>query len=334
MTASPLWTPSPDRVAAAQMTAFARHVADKHGLDLPDYEALYRWSIADKEAFWTELWDYCGVIAETRGDRVLVDADKMPGRALLSRCPAELRREPAAAPGRHPGPPVLGRGQGQARPDLPGALRPGQPPRPGAAGTRRQAGRPGRRAAAQYAGGRCGDAGGDVGRCGVVVGVAGFRRPGRARPLRPDRAGRPVLLRRLFLQRQAIPDRRQGARDHGADPQPEGDRGRAADRPAGDPGRRRHAARRLRCPLHGHRHRLRAAAVRPSPLYHVLQRHDRRAEVHRPPGRRRPAAAPQGASPAQRRPARRPRLLLHHARLDDVELAGLWPRQRGDAAAL
>ena len=79
MTVSPLWTPSPDRVAAAQMTAFARRVADKHGLELPDYEALYRWSIADKEAFWTEIWDYCGVIAETRGDRVLVDGDKMPG---------------------------------------------------------------------------------------------------------------------------------------------------------------------------------------------------------------------------------------------------------------
>ena len=79
MTVSPLWTPSPDRVAAAQLTAFARRVADRHGLELPDYEALYRWSIADKEAFWTELWDFCGVIAETRGDRVLVDADKMPG---------------------------------------------------------------------------------------------------------------------------------------------------------------------------------------------------------------------------------------------------------------
>ncbi len=65
---SPLWTPSPDRVAAANMTAFKDRVAAEHGVDLPDYAALYDWSIANMEAFWTAIWDECGVIAETRGD--------------------------------------------------------------------------------------------------------------------------------------------------------------------------------------------------------------------------------------------------------------------------
>jgi acetoacetyl-CoA synthetase len=32
-----------------------------------------------KEDFWTAIWDICGVLAETRGDRILVDGDKMPG---------------------------------------------------------------------------------------------------------------------------------------------------------------------------------------------------------------------------------------------------------------
>jgi len=42
-------------------------------------DQLYAWSIDEMEAFWTALWDECGVIAETRGPRVLVDGDKMPG---------------------------------------------------------------------------------------------------------------------------------------------------------------------------------------------------------------------------------------------------------------
>jgi acetoacetyl-CoA synthetase len=78
-TDAPLWTPSPERVAAAQMTAFKERIAATYGVDLPDYESLWRWSVDTMEAFWTELWDVAGVVAETRGDRVLVDRDRMPG---------------------------------------------------------------------------------------------------------------------------------------------------------------------------------------------------------------------------------------------------------------
>src|SRR3546814_14235629 len=44
--------------------------------------------------------------------------------------------------------------------------------------------------------------------------------------------------------------------------------------------------------------------------------------------------SPEGAHPALRREARRPRLLLHHLWLDDVELADLGAGFPGDAAAL
>ena len=76
---TPLWAPSPDRVAAAQMTQFMARVADRRGLTLTGYADLYDWSVRDMPAFWTELWDFCDVVAETRGDRALVDAGKMPG---------------------------------------------------------------------------------------------------------------------------------------------------------------------------------------------------------------------------------------------------------------
>ena len=79
MTTQPLWTPSPERIAGANLTAFIARVAKRRGLVLADYAALRDWSVADPAAFWSEVWDECGVIAETRGDRALVDGDRMPG---------------------------------------------------------------------------------------------------------------------------------------------------------------------------------------------------------------------------------------------------------------
>ncbi len=79
---------------------------------------------------------------------------------------------------------------------------------------------------------------------------------------------------------------------------------------------------------------IRARAVQSPALHHVLQRHDRRAQMHRARPGRHAAAASQGTSPAFRREAGRPRVLLHHLRLDDVELAGLGPGLGRHLAAL
>ncbi len=70
----PLWIPSPDRVAAANMTRFIERVNSRHGLKIADYDALYQWSIEHKENFWCMVWDFCGIVGE-RGERVLVDGD-------------------------------------------------------------------------------------------------------------------------------------------------------------------------------------------------------------------------------------------------------------------
>ncbi len=75
---APLWTPSPQRVADANITAFSRRVESRHRVALPDYDALWRWSIDHPEDFWREVWDDAGVIG-TPGRRVLVDGDRMPG---------------------------------------------------------------------------------------------------------------------------------------------------------------------------------------------------------------------------------------------------------------
>ena len=73
-----LWQPSPERVAQANLTAFAATLSARHGEDLSAYPRLWRWSVDHKWDFWRAVWDYAGVIGEP-GDRVLQDADRMPG---------------------------------------------------------------------------------------------------------------------------------------------------------------------------------------------------------------------------------------------------------------
>lgn len=78
----PLWTPSAERVAASNMTAFMAHLTARHGVRFADYAALHAWSVEHLEAFWDAVWDFCGVVGE-KGGRILADADKMPGAAFF-----------------------------------------------------------------------------------------------------------------------------------------------------------------------------------------------------------------------------------------------------------
>jgi acetoacetyl-CoA synthetase len=77
--AKPLWQPTPEAVAGSNMTAFMRAVHGRYGVDVRDYASLQRWSVEHLEDFWAALWDFAGVIAETRGETVLADRDRMPG---------------------------------------------------------------------------------------------------------------------------------------------------------------------------------------------------------------------------------------------------------------
>jgi acetoacetyl-CoA synthetase len=74
-----LWEPSAERIENANVTAFRRAVEQQWNVNLPDYAALHDFSIAELEKFWVSVRDFCDVRAESWGDRVLVDGDKMPG---------------------------------------------------------------------------------------------------------------------------------------------------------------------------------------------------------------------------------------------------------------
>jgi acetoacetyl-CoA synthetase len=77
--AGPMWTPSPERIAASALTAFMAEVKADWGVEFRDYAALHRWSVSELEQFWSSVWRFCGVIGARNGSPAVVDADKMPG---------------------------------------------------------------------------------------------------------------------------------------------------------------------------------------------------------------------------------------------------------------
>ncbi len=77
--ATPLWTPSEDRMAPTHMRAFMRLAGQRAGRSFDDYGALHAWTVDQPEAFWQAAWDYAGVVAETRGETIIVDKNKIPG---------------------------------------------------------------------------------------------------------------------------------------------------------------------------------------------------------------------------------------------------------------
>ena len=57
MTDKPLWTPSPERVAGANITAFMKLVNERHKLSIRDYPALYLWNQPSSDGNHTPSWD-------------------------------------------------------------------------------------------------------------------------------------------------------------------------------------------------------------------------------------------------------------------------------------
>ena len=73
-----LWEPSAELVENARMTEYRRWLAAERGVELDGYEALWRWSVEDLEAFWRSIWDYFGVRSSQPPGDVLADRT-MPG---------------------------------------------------------------------------------------------------------------------------------------------------------------------------------------------------------------------------------------------------------------
>jgi len=74
----PTWTPSPLRIADANLTRFMAFAGER-GASTEDYKALWSWSVTDPAAFWTAIMDFTGVLADRSDGPPLVDGHRMPG---------------------------------------------------------------------------------------------------------------------------------------------------------------------------------------------------------------------------------------------------------------
>ena len=101
-----LWTPTPERVAGAALSAFRLRAQRHAGRALPDYDALHAWSVREAESFWRFYATDAGLPWAAPPGRAM-SADPMPdtrwfeggtlsyARALLY--PAGLRSDDADA---------------------------------------------------------------------------------------------------------------------------------------------------------------------------------------------------------------------------------------------
>jgi acetoacetyl-CoA synthetase len=107
---APLWTPSEERIARSNLTAYRRWLAETRGLDLDDYQRLWEWSVTDLDGFWRSQWEFFGV-AEGDAPAPGLAERLMPGSrwfpdARLSYAELALRRRddhPAILAGREDG---------------------------------------------------------------------------------------------------------------------------------------------------------------------------------------------------------------------------------------
>lgn len=75
---APAWVPQPSTAARSQLAAFTHHVEQRHEVLLPDYDALWQWSIDHLPEFWSEIWDFFQIRASANASTVL-DSMQMPG---------------------------------------------------------------------------------------------------------------------------------------------------------------------------------------------------------------------------------------------------------------
>ncbi len=73
---NPLWVPSANQSAQANLTKFMDFVKSNIGLSFADYDSLYQWSVQHKEIFWSMLWAFCDVAGE-KGQRILINGDNI-----------------------------------------------------------------------------------------------------------------------------------------------------------------------------------------------------------------------------------------------------------------
>ena len=73
-----LWTPGPERVAAATVTRYRQWLSERKNVETEDYEDLWRWSVDELEAFWSSIVEFFD-IRFSRPPEAVLGRREMPG---------------------------------------------------------------------------------------------------------------------------------------------------------------------------------------------------------------------------------------------------------------
>lgn len=79
MTNPIVWQPSDEQINGSHIQWFILFAEQEFGLSLADSQALYAWSVAHPEQFWTALWRYGKVVSSQPWSKVLEHGEQMPG---------------------------------------------------------------------------------------------------------------------------------------------------------------------------------------------------------------------------------------------------------------
>lgn len=73
-----LWRPSQECINNSELNRFMTFVNRENDQEFNSYQALYNWSISDKQTFWSDIWNFFEVRGK-KGESVLINENQMPG---------------------------------------------------------------------------------------------------------------------------------------------------------------------------------------------------------------------------------------------------------------
>ena len=74
-----LWEPSAELVRNSNVTKFIELINKEKNLNIKDGKELYKWSIDNIEDFWAKMWDFGGILASKKYEKVVEDLKIFPG---------------------------------------------------------------------------------------------------------------------------------------------------------------------------------------------------------------------------------------------------------------
>ncbi len=71
-----LWEPTAEILEKSPLALFMKACASRAGRSFGSYDDFHAWTVADRETFWSAIWDDCGVIGE-KGEEILENGERM-----------------------------------------------------------------------------------------------------------------------------------------------------------------------------------------------------------------------------------------------------------------